>query len=232
MNRCFGLFILGIVSFLLTVHSAAAAPITVPTGLNPGDQYRLAFVTTARRNATSPNIADYNAFVTNEANLVPELAALGTTWKAIASTQAVDARDNTNTNNLLSTGVPIYHLADALIAISNADLWNGSLAVALNITSDGSLRANSAVWTGSTSTGVEDFPNSLGLPSFAVIGIVGVTDSASSRWVRASGDSYSQTLPFYAISGVLTVVPEPSSQVLVAIGLVGILVCWRHGKRR
>src|SRR5215471_8873092 len=75
-----------------------AAPITVPPSLSPGDQYRLVFVTSTRRTATSSSIGDYNLFVTNAANTVPELAALGTTWTAIASTATVDARDNTLTN--------------------------------------------------------------------------------------------------------------------------------------
>jgi hypothetical protein len=44
----------------------------------------------------SPDIDDYNAFLTEVASGVPELLALGTTWMAIAST--VDARDNTRTH--------------------------------------------------------------------------------------------------------------------------------------
>ena len=44
----------------------AATPIdTVPTTLSPGDQYRLAFVTSTTTAATSSNIADYNTFVNN-----------------------------------------------------------------------------------------------------------------------------------------------------------------------
>lgn len=39
-----------------------------------------------------------------------ELAGLGTTWKAIASTPGVYARNNTLTNPTASTGVPIYRL--------------------------------------------------------------------------------------------------------------------------
>ena len=48
-----------------------AAPITLPTGLNPGDQYRLGFVSSTTRDATSQNIADYNDFVTATANRGP-----------------------------------------------------------------------------------------------------------------------------------------------------------------
>ena len=109
--------------FLFTT-TASAAPITVPTGLNPGEQYRLAFVTSTTRDATSSNIADYNAFVTATANAVPELAELGITWKAIGSTSAVDAQDNTHTNVVLDgVGVPIYLLNDTLFVNDNADLW-------------------------------------------------------------------------------------------------------------
>lgn len=39
-----------------------------PEGLNPGDKYRLIFITGAQRDGLSSDIADYNAFVMNEAN--------------------------------------------------------------------------------------------------------------------------------------------------------------------
>jgi hypothetical protein len=77
--------------------TALAGPITVPTGLNPGDQYRLAFVTSTTRDASSSNIADYNAFVTAAANSDPLVAALNTGWRAIASTPSTAAEDNTFT---------------------------------------------------------------------------------------------------------------------------------------
>jgi hypothetical protein len=92
-----------------------AQPTTVPSGLSPGDKYRLAFVTSTTRDATSSDIADYNAFVTAVANTVPALTELGTTWTAIGSTAAVDARDNTNTNPGNAEGVPIYLLDGTLL---------------------------------------------------------------------------------------------------------------------
>src|SRR5262245_19190294 len=108
---------------LLIASSASGIPITAPTGLNPGDLYRLAFVTSTTRSAYSSNIDDYNTFVTNVANTVPELASLGTTWKAIGSTATVDARDNTGTNPVPDgVGVPIFLLNDTLLAADNFDL--------------------------------------------------------------------------------------------------------------
>jgi hypothetical protein len=100
MKRSIASLLLFCVAVVLASLAASAAPITVPTGLNPGDTYRLAFLTSKFRDATSTTIADYNAFVTGVANGVPELAALGTTWRVIGSTQLVAATDNTDTSPL------------------------------------------------------------------------------------------------------------------------------------
>jgi hypothetical protein len=67
--------------------AAPGALIIVPPGLNPGDKYRLVFVTSTTSGAQSSGIGNFNAFVTASA----ELAALGTTWSAIASTPATHA---------------------------------------------------------------------------------------------------------------------------------------------
>ena len=82
---------------IATAGSAMAVPITTPTSLSSGDQYRLAFVTSTTRDANSTDIADYNAFVTGVATGVAELNALGTSWTAIVSTSSINARDNTST---------------------------------------------------------------------------------------------------------------------------------------
>ena len=93
MGRIKSLVLAAIGAALLGLPSlAAVAPIAIPPGLNPGDQYRLAFVTSTTRDATSGNIAVYNEFVTASATAQAELNALGTTWTAIASTGDVDAR--------------------------------------------------------------------------------------------------------------------------------------------
>ena len=48
------------------------APITVPGDLNLGDHYRLVFITSSARNATSANIDVYNSFVASVASSVPQ----------------------------------------------------------------------------------------------------------------------------------------------------------------
>jgi len=79
---------------LVCCQVAIADIVISPPGLNIGDQYRLVFVTSGTRNAQSSNIADYNSFVTAQANQNAVLSALNTTWTVIGSTATVDARDN------------------------------------------------------------------------------------------------------------------------------------------
>jgi len=216
-------------SFAVMPLAASAVPITVPTDLNPGDTYRLAFVTSATEFATSSNIADYNAFVTGVANGVPQLAALGTTWTAIGSTSTVDARDNTGTNPS-STGVPIYRLDDMRIADNNADLWSGgtnALQNPLNTTETNGLAPLIAPWTGSLGDGTARPNNFLGSGSI-VQG--GNTSSTTVSWILGGQLSDSLSLPFYAMSGEITIVPEPSTMVLVFIGAIAA-VGWQIRRR-
>ena len=76
--------------------SLANGEVYVPPGLSPGDRYHLAFLTAGSTDATSSNIADYNAFVQGEAAQNPSLTGTddGVSWYAIGSTPSVHARDN------------------------------------------------------------------------------------------------------------------------------------------
>ena len=102
-----------------------AAFITVPADLNPGDQYRHVFATSATCDAAWTDIADHNNFISAVAADVPELAALETTWTAIASVYKIDAHDNSGTNPTVSTGMPIYRVDDERIADDYASIWDG-----------------------------------------------------------------------------------------------------------
>jgi hypothetical protein len=197
-----------------------AAPITIPDALNPGDEYRLAFITSQTRNATSSDIADYNAFVTNVANMQSALNNLGTTWKAIASTSSIHAKDNTGTNFFVdypnNIGVPIY-LLDGItkIADDNVDLWNdGTLDSPLDVNEAGVEVLATDVWTGSNQFGNALFPLGVVVPSPRV----GRSDTAGMQWMSLGQSSAHGSHPFYALSGVLTMIPEPSSLLLVVLG--------------
>jgi hypothetical protein len=202
-------------------------PITVvPTGLGPGDHYRLAFRTSHLSTAESTDIADYNAFADGVANTIPELAALGTTWECIGSTATVDARDNVES----LPGVPIYRVDDTKIFDDGPDIWDGSGAwgdqplVPLNVEENGNSSGDFA-WNGSfqdgtaRNTGGGDVAGPLGgAPGLNP----GVGDSGAVNWtwlgqVPGNGSmnpwyGTGHSFPIYVVSGELTVpVPEPSS---------------------
>lgn len=208
------------VLFLLSWGTNAfAAIVTKPTNLVDGDQYRLVFVTSGTRNALSANIADYNSFVTQQANLAPELAALNTTWKVIGSTTTVNARDNTGTNPTLSSGVPFYRLDGGLVAASNTELWSSNIRIPLNITQTGLVFGNE-IMTGTFADGTTVAQRALGNAG----GIVqaGLGREIDLKWISYNQFDTFQQWPFYAMSGVITVssaVPEPNSMMLVGLGM-------------
>jgi len=186
------------------VSSADTCPIVVPTSLSPGDQYRLAFVTSGTRDAQSTDIADYNAFVTAAANAVPALAALQTQWFAIASTATVDARDNTGTAP--PGGVPVFLLDDTMLAASYDDLWDWSIAVPWDVTelcttATGSLN----IWTGTNGFGMAD--QALGIASPTIGSRAATTDQ---EWVRFGATASTANHRLYAISDVLRTPSVPN----------------------
>jgi hypothetical protein len=232
MKLKFALLFLVCVGLAIATGSATAAPITVPSGLNPGDQYRLVFVTRATRTAFAPDIADYNAFVTNAANSVPELSALGTTWAAIASTATIAAKDNTNTNPSASSGVAIYTLADALFASSNVALWpnasSNSLPNAISFDEHGNF-FSTAVWTGTQVDG-SIAASHLGLNAGS-LAVTGASTFSSGQWVAFGAVNNSATRPLYGLSGILTVVPEPSAIILECLAASGLVVASLRRRR-
>ena len=132
---------------------ALAGVVTLPPQLQPGDQYRLVFVTNGTRNASSQDIEVYNTFVQNQALLSAELAGLGINWHVIGSTLSVNAKDNTGT----FAGVPIYNLNAQLVASGDLDLWDGALGNPINIDIYGNvLDGRVFTGTGTDGTGIEN----------------------------------------------------------------------------
>jgi hypothetical protein len=215
-------------SLLVTARQAAAVVVTVPPGLNVGDQYRLMFVTSTTISATSSNISDYNTHTHSAATAVTALNALATTWNAVASTGAIDARDNTFSNYTTDTGYPIYRLDGVRVANDYADLWDNSLLAPVNITELGTSSAF-LTWTGTNGFGQKDqFGLYLGNPTGVEVGVTNATDG---YWI---GGGFSTTVsdlkPLYAMSEVLTVrVPEPVSLQIATLGALTILL--RRRKR-
>jgi hypothetical protein len=231
--RSNGNFALTLLSFgvvLFTPLATSGAMITVPPDLSVGDKYRLVFVTSAGRDATSSNINDYNAFVTVAATSVPELTALGSSWTAIASTPSIAAFDNTDTNPYQKTGAPIYRLDGIRIADGNADFWDRSLSAPININELGEI-TEGFVWTGTREDGT----------AFNIFELGGIYNGTAIRgdsmsynspwWIDYGNWTAANAYPLYGISAELTVVPEPSAMILMGAGvaaLVGLHLLRRH----
>ena len=123
-------------SLPLVVGDALAIPADsalIPEGLSGGDRFRLLFGTSATRDATSTDIADYNSFVQTAAAGHADIADFSDGFRAVASTADVDARDNTETTG---TGVPIYWLAGNKVADDYADFYDNSWDEEVNLTDE------------------------------------------------------------------------------------------------
>ena len=152
-------FYMGLAAMAVTAPATLAAPVFHPAGLNPGDTYRLAFLTSDRTDALSPDINFYNQFVTDLANspFADSTAQIAhnLSWKAIISTETIDARDNTGTNPNNGAGVPIFLLDGRKLADNYADFWDGSLDTTFDSVENGSgvLPFGEPVWTGTLADG-------------------------------------------------------------------------------
>ena len=100
----------------------------LPTGLSTGDQFRLIFLTSYNRNATSTAIGDYNTFVQGAANTGhTDIRAYSSGFTVVGCTASVDARNNTGTTyTSTDTGVPIYWLNGLQVADDYEDFYDGS----------------------------------------------------------------------------------------------------------
>ena len=218
---------------MLLCQNAYADFVTTPTGLDPGDQYRLVFITSDTRTAQSASIEDYNTFVDGFGD-----NAIASDWKAIASTPTVDAIDNTGTT-AQATSVPIYNLKDQLVASTYSDLWStasADLTFAVRYDQTGES-ATGVMWTGTESGGTasiaplgntdpdDDNPNAT----------IALGYEKDKQWIQfVDNVANNASFQFYGISSVLTVaggnavVPEPSS----AIGMVLLCGFGFAGNRR
>ena len=204
--------------------NAATIIYSVPPGLTPGDTYRLVFVTADTITAGVGDIDYYNTFVTNEADAVPALAALGATWTVIGATDAVSAPANVG----VTDSGTIWNLAGIEIAPSTAALFNTENTSLLNPIDP----QVSAVWTGAGPDGTAVDGGLGGTYAFFVYyAIVGDSGSTSANYLdeRTVGTGFG--LPMYAISSPLTVpadTPEPTTSGLITLGGAFLLLARRR----
>ena len=124
-----------------------------PSGIKPGESFRLLFVTSTNTQAADSTIGPYNTIVQQRASdsgADATIRGMSGQFRALISTPTVDARDNTATTG---TGVPIYWLNGAKVADDYADFYDGNWDSNAPKNQLGNNAANIAVWTGSKRDG-------------------------------------------------------------------------------
>ena len=181
-----------------------------PAGIGYGDSFRLLFATPTR-NATSADINDYNNHAINAAGTGhAAIRTLKNGFRVIASTEAVDAKDNAG---LTGTGVPIYWLgSDNKVADDYADLLDGSWGNENPTDKAGATASQTRFWTGSTDAGVELILSMMSRALGATSPSAGVLRSTSSAPLSGSSGSSRIGLGLYALSQVLSVPPQATRQ--------------------
>ena len=198
-----------------------------PSELGARDQFRLLFLSSTTRNATSSDIEDYNTFIQNRAAAGhTDIQAYSNGFKVVGCTAAKDARDNTATTFTSSDkGVPIYWLDGAKIANEYEDFydrrWDNTSNTydrdELGINSTNTDLAANRTWSGCNHNGTEAI---FGGTSYALGKATPNTgDVAANTPISASIISTSTNLrPMYGLSQLFEVPPDPTLGDLVLEG--------------
>ena len=134
-----------------------------PTGLAVGDQFRLLFLSSTKRDAAATDIATYNTFIqTRAAAGHTDIQAYSAGFRVVGCTAATDARDNTETTYTgTAKGVPIYWLNGAKAADEYEDFYDGSWDDEANDKNESGTDAHDTSqtanwpWTGCNHNGTE-----------------------------------------------------------------------------
>ena len=190
-----------------------------PSGLVVGDQFRLLFVSSTGRDASSESIDAYNTWIQSLAAAGhTDIQRYSSTFTVVGSTAADDARDNTGTTYTSSDkGVPIYWLNGNKVADQYEDFYDGDWDDEANRkTEAGTASSDTTIRTGSDPDGTEKGFGAFSLALGKSLATVGIPDSSATGSGPLSSDTNaadSSTLPLYGLSGVFTVVAPPPTEV-------------------
>ena len=221
-------------SAILRVVEAEEGPTLVsnnwsltPSELGARDQFRLLFLSSTTRNATSSDIEDYNTFVQNRAAAGhTDIQAYSNGFKVVGCTAAIDARDNTSTTyTSFDKGVPIYWLGGTKVADQYQDFYDGSWDNATNthdrdelgINSTNTSQSGNRPWTGCGENGTEAIFSGVSYPLGNTQS--GTGDPATNNPLQANIIADNTNLrPMYGLSQLFEVPPDATLGDLVIEG--------------
>lgn len=219
---------------VMTLAESASASVSLPTGLTPGQQYQIAFITDVTTDGQESE-AYYNTFVSNDVS--PALSALlpsTVTWTAITSVRiGTTSTYITAAGNAPSfTDIPVYGPTGTLVMGAGlGGLYGGSaLTTPIDITSGGDLKYDYDVWTGSNAAGGVFYP----LGQAITASEIGNSDATNSQWIHDGEQTHANhSYLIYALSSPITYenVPEPTTLTVWALlGLAGVFYLRRAAK--
>ena len=193
-----------------------------PSPVPDDRKFRLLFVTTQTTDATSADIATYNAFVQTSAAVGhSDIRGFNSEFRALISTDTVDARVNTATNSDTSsdppgtdTNAPIYWLgSDDQVATGYGDFYDGNWLSVAGRDQNGDTTTPSNIWTGSNSDGTKHDPDSAGNANNPQRSRVGQL-TATGEINDSRGPSVA-SLALYALSPILILNQVPTLTTLI-----------------
>ena len=149
-------------------------------------------------------------------------SGLGLTWKALASTDSVNARTNTG----IVDDDPIVWLFNTdgvIVANSGEDLWDGQLTENLKYTEDGVITTQE-VWTGTNSNGSAHIYYTLGTSWGSALVGDPLSDSNWNHHTQDGTSDYEHSLygaSSLAVAGTVQVT-SPGTFILLSLGLAGL----------
>ena len=184
-----------------------------PADIAAGGQFRLMFVSSTTRDATSTDIAAYNTFVSTRAAAgVTAMRTYADDFTALVSTASVNARTNTLTR-ATDTDAPIYRArsgtvsANDRVAVDYADFYDGTWPTSAIVYDESGNLVNIGLqyfWTGTNVDGTTHATEFMGASSLVsawnVSGsTVGKTNRVSSTTLRIVALS-----PVFQVAGTAT----------------------------
>ena len=232
-----------IMSPIIRVASAQSMTVPVDWALIPdidddgpdfttGQSFRLLFITSDTRTATSADIETYNLAVQDTASNATgsgmPIADFSHQFRALISTREVDARDNTATTG---DGVPIYWLNGEQVADDYDNFYDGAWDSQIGKNEHGSDITETTtetilVWTGSLPDGVGDTINNREAGTSDDSVIVGTLSSSSEIFSIPVNKNEQHHL--YALSPVIIVhnIPTAPTSVVVTSASERLNVSW------